>query len=436
MPSIKDLARGSSRGWRHKFVSEQDLGKNPKGRISPDEHKEKCEQNQLTSPAQEEVSSAPESRASSATTGNANETFANASEPFANASRPFANASEPFANVSNISDSVSKTSANVPDSVSKPLAETSVSTAQELGLYPGAGVLRGVLYFIADSCILNGSLESSLIDSKDIKDEFSISSSHLRNCIHRLKERGFIKLVTMSQTRFQSTRIFHIPRAAFDLILLKRASEASSCTIPLADPLAASDVVSSSILSSKNIRTTTTKEDAYENIDITALKDHGFTSSHLVMLKKAYEKDPLSALPVEIIQDSIHALAFDLKYNASKLHHRMGSVPMLVNLLKRGNPYCSVTPAKYLSPKDKAMKEYVEGKAQQLEKALALEEELFAVELALWKKERTDAELEEITAPSIQKGLSVFLEEKQKESALSKYFRENVWPTVKSSSGF
>ena len=61
-------------------------------------------------------------------------------------------------------------------------------------------------------------------------------------------------------------------------------------------------------------------------------------------------------------------------------------------MLKNGDPYSSVTPDKYLSPKMERMKQYLEAQKREMEQMAQMQEELFNMKFDAWQNTLLDGQ--------------------------------------------
>ena len=98
-------------------------------------------------------------------------------------------------------------------------------------------------------------------------------------------------------------------------------------------------------------------------------------------------------MSVEIIQNSINALAFDLKHNDVAGSFKHSPTVVLMALLKKGQPYSSKTPHKVLSPREEAIQEYIASQEKRYHEIQELENKAKEFELQEWLKSFSEQEL-------------------------------------------
>jgi len=123
----------------------------------------------------------------------------------------------------------------------------------------------------------------------------------------------------------------------------------------------------------------------WQDLDLSSLKSENFSESHLTQIYREYVDKPDLALPVQIIQNSIDEMAFDLKHNNAKAGFRSPPAVLLTSILKKGRPYSTKTPDKYISPQEEAMQNYHTSQAIQQKRQQDLESQIVEAEYNTWK---------------------------------------------------
>jgi hypothetical protein len=174
--------------------------------------------------------------------------------------------------------------------------------------------------------------------------------------------------------------------------------------------------------SSNNINTTT--KEAVDNllpsdwqaIDCEPLAVIGFTPYHLAQLMK---KTPLTP---QIVQDSIHAFAFDLAHNDKRSKLKSSALNYFMGVLTRTGPYSF--PENYESPQDQALRLYLDRQAAVKQKREALEQQAFDYAFEAWLSTLAEAEKQRLLPAMFGKTES----EAPKRAMWKHHFKENVWP--------
>jgi hypothetical protein len=153
---------------------------------------------------------------------------------------------------------------------------------------------------------------------------------------------------------------------------------------------------------------------------------------------REHQKKPENSLPVEIIQDSINALAYDIKHNNIAESFNSSPAVVLTALLKKGMPYSSKTPEKVLSPKEEAMQAYLLCKEKKIQQSTEIEQRAKEVALTEWINNLQEEELLQFNPDKIddqQTGIGARFAKigfrKKAVTNAKEYFEEVVWPDEK-----
>ena len=182
------------------------------------------------------------------------------------------------------------------------------------------------------------------------------------------------------------------------------------------------DVFSSS---SDLIKTTTTDEPNFEKnlnnfeewkkVDLSPLTEIGFSQTHLFQMAKQ------NLITPEVVQESIHAFAFDLTKNDKAKSLKKTPLDFFIGILRNGSPY--TPPPNYKSPKEIALEAFIE-KQNYIKK---LEEEAMNSAFQNGVSKLTPDEKNRIIPEETKKmGYPALIKQ-----ALITHFKENVWPSMK-----
>ena len=160
----------------------------------------------------------------------------------------------------------------------------------------------------------------------------------------------------------------------------------------------------------------------------------GFSKSHLIQIYRELVRKPELMLSAEMIQESIDALAFDLKYNSVASTFKNSPSVVLTAVLKKGTPYVSKTPEKVLTPREEAMQQYL--LSQEKKNLMRAEIEVKSKELAQqeWLSNLSEDELSEFSHDydACPSGMpeKIYQTSKRKKATASakEYFDTVVWP--------
>ena len=313
--------------------------------------------------------------------------------------------------------------ANREQSVSKPLANAQKTRGTE-AIEILVGNEKTLLTFLFQKCQAIGSLESMAITTQELKNLLKINAEHLRNLIYRIVKKGIIEINTLKKGR-AGWRKFRFTKETFQYLSLEQsvskplANREQSVSKPLAEPLAEPLATLSSSSSIYNITTTTNElPEEWKNIDISPLEKINFSEYHLLQL---YKK---AILTLPMVQNSIYAFSYDLRNNDKIKEIKKSPLEFFLGiLLKKNAPYAP--PDNYESPKDEALRLYLE-KQRVIEKTRA-EREKEALNLAFndWYNQISDEELLKLM-PDLQ------IKQFGKKSALiinvsKAHFTETIW---------
>ena len=323
---------------------------------------------------------------------------------------------------------VSKALASREQGVSDPVSKNNVVAALS-PIIPAIGKELKLLLFLHQTCVNNCSLITNEITTKSLNDLLEINSNRLRNLVLRLSKKKLIRVVIQNCSKEGAYRIFEFSKEIYDKLLSKVTSINSNnhSSQALAVPLARPDVCSS------YINTTTNVPEFFQQIDYSPLKDFGFDESHIIQIYREYTKNPEIALTTEIIQNSINALAFDLKHNDVAGSFKNSPTVVLTALLKKGQPYSSKTPHKVLSPREEAMQEYIAAQEKRHHKIQELENKTKEFKLQEWLKSLSEQELATFAPKDCcPEGMpeKVYQTSRRKKAltAAKEYFTTMLWP--------
>ena len=195
--------------------------------------------------------------------------------------------------------------------------------------------------------------------------------------------------------------------------------------------------------SSSNINTTTTEDEFisfqknnsipldWQNIDITPLKEQGLCLEHLIQVHRVYNKKPEISLTIDIIQNSINSMAYDIKHNDITKSLKSSPVAVLTSLLKKGMPYSSKTPEKVVSPRDEALNVYLAIKEQQRKQRLAQEEKLEELEFSEWFDNLNDEKLKKEFEFTVGRFMKGEMRQRALRETAKEHWINKIWPEKK-----
>ena len=165
------------------------------------------------------------------------------------------------------------------------------------------------------------------------------------------------------------------------------------------------------------------------NLDIASLEKIGFSQNHLLQIAKR------KSLEAHLVQESIYAFAHDLENNAVQINS--SPLNFFMGILNKSQPYVSRS-AQYETPKEKAMRLFLEREAR-------LKQQTQEIEMTLMQKMRSEwfskmsFEEQATKAKEVHSQLETGKDApasyrpSQMIATLEKYFEFFVWPEIKQS---
>lgn len=294
------------------------------------------------------------------------------------------------------------------------------------------GSQKKIFIYLVDSCYKEGGSNLVNINTTELSKLLCIPKDTIKTSLRRLQEKylmmkkiskqgvgGFLRFEISEEVKSSCLEI----QKNELLNVFKTGSETGSKTC-----------FPSPIVSSSYINTTTTLPDDLKQIDCSPLSEIGFDESHIIQIHREHMQKPEISLSADIIQNSINALAFDLKYNNAINDFKRPPAVVLTYLLKKGQPYSSKTPEKVTTPREEAMRQYL--LAQERKNLKNLEIEVKAKELALqdWLSNLSENELSEFShnyescPPGMPEKIYQTSKRKKATASAKEYFDTVVWP--------
>ena len=307
------------------------------------------------------------------------------------------------------------------------------------------GLQKKALFYIVEECRLNGNLNTMPVTNESLRELLKTDVHSVKTTIHRLVKKGLISrqegkkgnggysIFSISETVrsivFEIIRHLELHNKLSPLSNSYPDQENSSISKQLVNPL----VINSNVCSSYNINTTTNVPENFKQIDYSPLSDFGFDESHIIQIYREHTKHPELSLSAEIIQNSIYALAYDLKHNDVASSFKNAPVVVLTTLLKKGQPYSSKTPHKVLSPREEAMQEYIAAQEKRHYTIQELENKTKEFELQEWLKSLPEQELaifipQEPCPEGMPEKVYQTSRRKKALAAAQEYFITVLWP--------
>jgi hypothetical protein len=290
------------------------------------------------------------------------------------------------------------------------------------------GLQRLCLLFIYKSSKANRNKITEPLTLEHIAHSLKTSVGTIKTTLQRLEKKKYLIRVSFKNGR-GGWSIYELPENIFAEIFRMEIDNKLTTNWQQSDNKVAAEpatelATSLSSSSGFNNKTTTTNgieepknlPEGWHGLCIDSLSDIGFTMTHLVQIAQQ------GRLSAEIIQDSIEAFAFDLKYNQKAKTLKSSPLNYFMGIVRNGQPYAP--PSNYESPQDREMRMYLERK-QKIEQARAArEEELMKITFNEWDRKQSEEYKQSLLPEDVR--YSQFLGSKQ--AALRSYFAKEIWP--------
>lgn len=295
---------------------------------------------------------------------------------------------------------------------------------------PVSGKELDLLLFLCNICIKTCSLKTPEVTTSELNSFLNVKSNRLRNIILRVTKKKMVTVIKSNCGGSSAYRIFEFTKQIYDKLLYKLTScnfingKFSSC------------LVGWHSIDKNHANMSLHKDNEFKGIDYEILSGIGFNRSHIIQIQREYKNKPEVVLPIDIIQDSIDAMAFDLKHNDVAKDFKISPAAVLTSLLKKGIPYSSKTPERFKTPQQEAMDEFLTFQEKKVDIDRQIKSRIKEMEFEKWQKNLTEKELLELCPKSsvvasvsekIRKTIRIL-----KAKELSKdYFNVEVWPELK-----
>ena len=307
--------------------------------------------------------------------------------------------------------------------------------ANKLLIHTVVGNQRKLLFYIYDLCRIAGTKSTPPLNIESIHLNTGVAKGSIKTSLIRLIQKKFLIREEIKNGR-SGWVIFKIPDPVYQELFNNDVSLSLTQTRHKLNTESRTKTDTSvPIVSSSYINTTTTIPEEFKQIDCSPLKEIGFDESHIIQIYREYLQKQELSLSVDIIQNSIHALAFDLKHNNVGSSFKISPAVVLTSMLKKGQPYSSKTPEQFLTPQAEAMKEYIFAQEQKHAKILEIESKTKNFVLQEWLDSLGEQELLSFSEDSNPRpqGMpeKVYQTSKRKKSLMhaKEYFDTIIWPT-------
>ena len=237
------------------------------------------------------------------------------------------------------------------------------------------------------NCQINGSRTTKKLTLSYISEMANIKKTSLKNTIWRLKNKGFLITKEYKDGR-GGWVVYEIPKEVFfEIITLENGSQTvhKRFTQPITERYTNNSSILNTTIKEKGVSNFLPEE--WQRIDISPLKEEGFSKKHLIELYKVGEISP------EIVQHSINHFAWGVKNNPDYYEKYQNKIFVLMGKLRKGGVW---TESNYESPQEIALKELLEEKKRQQAKQEKLISDLMELEFPEWEKGLTLQQKKEI----------------------------------------
>ncbi len=287
---------------------------------------------------------------------------------------------------------------------------------------------KKIFFYIIHICSIKGTLSTGEILGNQLTNVVSTTRNGRETAIKRLSKKGLLHR-EKGKTGANGTLCLHVTELikteALDYLNTSISEEAllSNWANNRVQIFGVNKVQLESgfpLYSSSNINTTTTNlkklSEEWAMIDIEPLSEIGFTTTHLSQIEQQGKSS------AEVVQDSIYAFAFDLKYNKKSATIKGPLLNFFMGIVRNGRPYAPSE--NYESPQDMEMRLYLQRK-KDIEKArIEREDEMRKLAFKDWERELTEEDKQSILPDDLRLGRSLG----HKQAALSIYFTKEIWP--------
>ena len=312
------------------------------------------------------------------------------------------------------------------------------------------GIQLAILNLVNETCLNSKRTTTGPINGKNLSILLGISYDSLKTSIKRLREKkilsksngkqgrgGYFDLSIELETRNLIGKQLpsqQVPESTKKRHLGGFLGDVSGDDI--GDNIGDNHSVVSSSSYNKITTTRNNIDPSLDKIDFSPLKEFGMGKDHIIQIDRAYKKNPENALDVQVIQNCIYALAYDLKHHKNTMTLKSeNKVASLTKMLKDGNPYSSIAPEGYKTPQEEALHEYNNAEEKRLKNKQEQIKQLKNIEYQKWLDILPEEELLSFCSESEMAGVPEkvrrTLRRKKALDFSENYFEAEVWPSLK-----
>ena len=302
------------------------------------------------------------------------------------------------------------------------------------------GLQRNIVLFLYEICKASRDKTTCSLSIEHISSSCKTTKSSAQKTIQRLEKKHILKRSEFKNGRSGWTR-YELPEWIYQEILHNETQDKLKTNIGQTwDKLGTEPKTelrtSPSSSSGYNILNTTTTGDPdkprqgilseeWLKIDIGSLSNIGFTMTHLIQIASQ------NKLTASVVQDSIHAFAFDLQENDKAKSIKVDPINFFMGILRGGKPYAPSS--NYESPQDKAMRVYRERMREIEQGRVDSEKEAIGLAFNEWFAKLTDEEKKEFLPELFRNNTNSEKLGKSKilESSARNHFEKEIWPDKK-----
>jgi hypothetical protein len=309
-------------------------------------------------------------------------------------------------------------------------------SATEISLTTLVGLQRALLMFIYYECKKARSKSTKSLTLEYISGTLKSSKGSIKTTLQRIEAKGFIKRTNFKIGRGGWSQ-YSISDVLFQELLQHETDNNLTTNWKTTDnKMTAELAILPPVVSSSLNNTTTNLPQEIQQIDYMPLTEIGFNETHIIQIYREHMKKPELALSAKIIQDSINALAYDLKHNNVANDFKHSPAVVLTSLLKKGMPYSSKTPDKFVTPQEEAMQNYLVSKERQRLARQETEHKIKNLEYQEWQDSLTEEELLELcpeseVAEGIPEKIRLTMRRRKALDISKDYFDAEIWPAKK-----
>ena len=288
------------------------------------------------------------------------------------------------------------------------------------------GLQRKITFAIYQSCKLNGGNITPTMTLEHLALTIGTKKSIAKTTINRLKKKKYVEVASFKAGRGGWIK-YKLPQNVYVDLLRHEGLYLPSLTDLNFDQKGnkrvtqtVTQTVTPTLSSSSNYKNTINT--ITNDIDITPLESIGFGYGHLKQLIN------IEDITTEIIQTSINHFAYDLNYNNKADEIRKKPIAYFMGSMKKYG--CYNAPDGYESPKDKAMRLYLERMRKIEQVRVDEEKEAFNLAFSDWFSKLSNEQKRELL-PEMLRRTANLETSKILENTAKSHFEKEIWAVEK-----